>query len=1014
MKKTTLIYILLIVALFPLCLWSQEKPMISYTEDDGLANNDVRDVNKDLQGYLWIATGNGLSKFDGDKFVNFHTSDGLPGNMVWAVAHDEKNRKYVACYRSGLAIMENDKVIKVLHINGKKNDRIRKLYYSNQHHLLFLGTDYGIYALKDTTFNLLSYPNCPDGQSSILAILENDGVIYFTDYPDISQHNNGGLFRIDINDKEIQKSKVTKIISNQCAFAVTALNHSVYTNCGYDIYQYLPEDKTIEIIAKTDSLYLTWAMSPITGNKILLGGAGEEAFLSGIKTLDTSTHQISSISAGSETSYVQNLISDEHEGQVWVCTESGLKCLNESPFEIYTNIDKSKIIDISVIHDSLFVLTSDNIWLYKDGVQKILYDKKYLFKKIKERSNAYSLEVREGVELNQEFIKNRFFEKDIKLISFNSDGERNNLVTYLGSLSFPDLKSYLPIRTSNFITNDTGGLFWSPKYHNLEYFPSIKTSSSYHEFSINKPVKDIVKIIKSKGTIFLASIFNGLYAIKGNIILQINSSNSRLDDMLSDLESDNNGEIWCISKTGNLFHVGLKDSLTIIQTFNHQNSKIIGEDYKWIKFIKNYLYLGTNKGLNKIPISQLQNSSIDSVFFYNKNNGYEYISADSPRSDNQGNIYVFNQDKVIKISDNITQIPQRNIVFTEVRFDNKLGQINLLNNRKLPGFIKNIRVIFKILKLPNSNNIRYRYRINESEWNDGNTISLQSLKSGNYKISCEAKDLETSMVYSDSLAFKIDKPIWLSWWFLLLFLIALTTIIYLTIHVRFERIAQRKEEKASLTREIAELHIQSLQSQMNPHFIFNSLNSIQNFILSNKIKDAVNYLATLGSLIRINLEHVSEEYISLTDEITFLEQFIKIEKLRFKDVLNVSFNCNITNTDKLFIPPMLIQPLIENSIKYGSSSGKQVRSIQVEFSLDQDLLIASVTDNGIGRDRSMAEISHDHKSFGLKLIKERLELLNKKNNTSKFQIIITDLYKKEEPIGTKVQIIAPQYNQKQS
>jgi len=1005
------IYIFLILCLSPFSLWSQEKPIISFTEDDGLANNDVRDVNKDLQGYLWIATGNGLSKFDGDKFVNFHTSDGLPGNMVWAVAHDEKNRIFVACYRSGLAIMENDKVVKVLHINGKKNDRIRKLYYSNKHHLLFLGTDNGIYALKDTTFYLLSYPNGPDGQSSILAIMENDGAIYFTDYTDISQHNNGGLFRIDINDKEIQKSKVIKIINKGNAFALTSLHHKVYANCSCDIYRYLPEDKTIEIIAKTDSVYLTWAMTPINGNKILLGGSREEAFLSGIKSLDTSTHQISTISTESETSYVQNLISDEDEGLVWLCTETGLKCLTESTFEIYTNIDKSKIIDITVIHDSLFVLTSDKIWLYKDGVQKILYDKKYLFRKIKERSNAYALEDSEGLERNQESIKNRFFEKDIKLSGFNTDGNSNFLVTYLGCLSFPDLKFYLPMRDGHFITNDNGGLFWSPKYHNLKYFPSFRTSSVNHDFLINKPIKDILKIVKRGETIFLASIFNGLYAIKGDNILQINSSNSILDDMLSDMESDNNGEIWCISKTGSLFHVGLKDSLTIIQRFNHQNSKIIGENYKWLKFTKNYLYLGTNKGLNKIPVDQLQKSSIDSVFFYNKNNGCEYISADSPRTDNQGNIYVSNEDKVIKISNQEVKTPQKNIVFTDISIDNNPIQANILNNKHLSSDTKNIRVSFLIIKLPASKNIRYRYRINGSEWNDGNTISLQSLKSGWYDIFCEAKDLETSKVYTDSLAFKIDKPFWQSWWFLLICLSLLITIIYWIIHVRFKRLSQRKEEKDRLTREIAELHIQSLQSQMNPHFVFNSLNSIQNFILSNKIKDAVNYLATLGSLIRINLEHVSEEYISLTDEINFLKQFIKIEELRFKDLLNVTFMCHIIHTDHIFLPPMLIQPIIENSIKYGSSTGKQVRSIQIEFSFDQDLLIASVTDNGIGRNRSMAEISHDHKSFGLKLIKERLELLNKKNNTTKFQMIITDLYDKEEPIGTKVQIIAPQFNQ---
>jgi len=983
--------------------------MIFYTEDDGLANNDVRDLTKDEQGYLWIAAGNGLSKFDGNKFINFHTTDGLPGNMVWAVAHDEKNRIYAACYRSGLAIIENNKVVKVLHING--NDRIRKLYYSKQHHLLFLGTDKGIYALQDTTFYLLSYPNSP-AQSSILAILEHEGVIYFTDYTDISQKNNGGLFRIDINDQEISKSKVTRIIGNGNGYALAALDKAIYVNYGVDIYQYIPAKKTISLFAKNDSLFLTWAMASFKGNKILLGGTREEAYHSGIKILDTNTHQISNLSSESTISAINNLIVDEQEGLIWICTETGLQCMSNSPFEVIPSVDKSRIIDIKMLNDSLFVLSNDNVWLYKNGKQKIIQDKNFLFRKIKERSDDYSSKIGFNKNGNHKLIGNRFYEKDIKLIKFNSDGNRTYLITYLGSLSFPDLKSYLPINSGNFISTENSGLFWSPTYHNLLYFPSVKTSSTYHEFSINKSIRDIVKIVKKGESIILASAFNGLYVIKGNNILQLNLSNSKIDDMLTDLDADKNGEIWCTSKTGNLFHIGIKDNLTIVKTFNQGNSKIIGEIYKWLKFSGTHLYIGTNRGLNKIPVRQLQNPAIDSVFFFNQNNGYDYISADAPECDAQGNIYIFNPDKIIKISDQNIQIPQRKIVFNDVSIDNITTQLNQLNNNNLSSNTKNIRIRFLVLKYPNSKNVKYRYRINESEWNNGNEITLQSLKSGYYTITCEAQDVETSCVYSDSLVFLINKPFWLSGWFIILFVLVSITVIYMLIHSRFVLIAKRKDEKDKLNREIAELHIQSLQSQMNPHFVFNSLNSIQSYILSNKIMDAANYLSSLGKLIRINLEHISEEYISLTDEIKFLEEFINIEKLRFKEVLNITFTCKIENTDHLFLPPMLIQPLIENSIKYRSNSGKEFKSIQIEFELNQDLLIISVTDNGIGRDRSSVELNNDHKGMGLKLINERLELLNRKNGTTMFQMIIIDLFQDEIPSGTKVQIFIPQINQK--
>jgi len=1004
--RTAFIYISLIFSLLPFSLWSQEKPVISYTEDDGLANNNVRDVNKDEQGYLWIATDNGLSKFDGDKFVNFHTSDGLPGNMVWAVAHDEKNRIYVGCYRSGLAIMEDNKIVKVLHIKAPSDDCIRKLYYSIKHHLLLVGTDYGIYALKDSTLQLICHPSAPKAKSSILSIKECNDIIYFTVHTDLGSIAGCGFYKIAVNDKDISKSIITNIFSNEAGFAIEPFDKGILVSLRFQICNYLPETGRLEKFAQADSLFLTWAMASAGNNKIVLGGSSEAQFSTGIKVLNTQNHKITNSPFPIKSPNVCNIVNEPTEKETWFCTDNGLYCFKESLIEVYNSIDKTRILDITVIEDKLIVLTENNIWQIRDGQWKLLYDKKHLERMILDKSSEYDRKIVSSIP--RDFI----YQKTLKSLNFCTDNNQTYLMTYLGSISFPDFKTFLPINNGNFISKVDGTTLWIPSYHELQYFPSIKSSAQYNPYEtfVGKPIKDILKISNIGDTIYFPSYYNGIYSMVGSKVSYLNSSNSKLDDMLTDMGIDTFNKVWCISKAGNLFKIGFKDTLKIEMTFNKSNSAIVGENFKWLKFTKHYLYLGTNKGLNKIPVNQLQNSSIDSISFFNKNNGYEYISADSPQSDSHGNIYVFNQDKVIKIADQDVQTTQKNIVFTDISIDKTAVQVNSLNNKHFKSDTKDIRIGFLIIKLPNGKNIKYRYRINESEWNDGNTISLQSLKSGSYKISCEAKDLETSKVYTDSLAFMIDKPFWLSWWFLVLFLLVLITIIYFIVQIRFVRMTQSNKEKGRLTREITELHIQSLQSQMNPHFVFNSLNSIQNFILSNKIKDAVNYLATLGSLIRINLEHVSEEYISLTDEITFLEQFIKIEKLRFKEVLNVTFICSIDDTDNIFIPPMLIQPLIENSIKYGSSTGKQIRSIQIEFSLDNDLLVASVTDNGIGRDRSMVELSHDHKSLGLKLIKERLELLNKKNNTAKFQMIITDLYDKDEPTGTEVQIKAPQFN----
>jgi ligand-binding sensor domain-containing protein len=147
--------LLILLSIFNLSqqTFGQQKPFTLFTEDDGLANNGVRSITKDREGILWLGTENGLSKYDGQKFINIRKSDGLPGNRVWAVESDQKGKIYAACYNSGLAVIENSKVSRVIHLKSKFHDSFRQLYYSVNFQMLFVGTDFGIYVLKDSTLS---------------------------------------------------------------------------------------------------------------------------------------------------------------------------------------------------------------------------------------------------------------------------------------------------------------------------------------------------------------------------------------------------------------------------------------------------------------------------------------------------------------------------------------------------------------------------------------------------------------------------------------------------------------------------------------------------------------------------------------------------------------------------------------------------------------------------------------------------------------------------------------------
>jgi sensor histidine kinase YesM len=177
--------------------------------------------------------------------------------------------------------------------------------------------------------------------------------------------------------------------------------------------------------------------------------------------------------------------------------------------------------------------------------------------------------------------------------------------------------------------------------------------------------------------------------------------------------------------------------------------------------------------------------------------------------------------------------------------------------------------------------------------------------------------------------------------------------------------------------------MKALHAQMNPHFIFNSLNSIREMILNNENKEASRYLSKFAHLIRVTLDQSGQAFISLRNTIDYLERYIEMEKIR-----NTHFHCRISidpdlELDETILPPMLIQPFIENAIWHGTSFDHKYIDIHVQFKKEKSQLVCIVDDNGIGIDKSLSrkiETERTHHSVGISNIKSRIQLLNKKHN----------------------------------
>jgi len=187
-------------------------------------------------------------------------------------------------------------------------------------------------------------------------------------------------------------------------------------------------------------------------------------------------------------------------------------------------------------------------------------------------------------------------------------------------------------------------------------------------------------------------------------------------------------------------------------------------------------------------------------------------------------------------------------------------------------------------------------------------------------------------------------------------------------------------QKLESQKQFSELEMQALRAQMNPHFIFNCLSSINSFILKNKTEEASDYLTKFSRLIRMVLNNSKRAFISLEDELETLGLYLEMERLRFKDSFEYSFTYNNSvEVSNIFIPPLLLQPFAENAIWHGLMHKQEKGFLNFNFSAEEKFLTCIINDNGIGREKAellKSKSAEKQKSMGLKITTDRLSLLN--------------------------------------
>jgi signal transduction histidine kinase len=368
-------------------------------------------------------------------------------------------------------------------------------------------------------------------------------------------------------------------------------------------------------------------------------------------------------------------------------------------------------------------------------------------------------------------------------------------------------------------------------------------------------------------------------------------------------------------------------------------------------------------------------------------------------------IKVFNHDLVLP--QNLNSVAQITLRYDQSFFTVGFSTLSYIQNQK--------------------NQYAYRLVNFSNDWVlCGNTplAAFTNVPPGEYKLQIKGANYEGVWSEVRSLKIIITPPFWQTWWFRGLIVILGSAILYAIYRYRLEQQtlksrletqeALRSQREAEYQQRIAQTEISALRAQMNPHFIFNCLNSIQYYTARNEADIASEYLTKFARLIRLVLENSRSEKVTLANELETVRLYIDMEAMRFQQKVRYQINVALdVDTDTIQIPPLLVQPFVENAIWHGLMHKKEGGNVQVNVQLpvgNGHLLRIEVLDDGVGRVKAAefkSKSAIKQKSFGMQVTAERIKLINQLYQTNT-EVEVIDLSNSEgKSVGTKVIINIP-------
>ncbi|MDX1479909.1 MAG: histidine kinase, partial [Saprospiraceae bacterium] len=457
---------------------------------------------------------------------------------------------------------------------------------------------------------------------------------------------------------------------------------------------------------------------------------------------------------------------------------------------------------------------------------------------------------------------------------------------------------------------------------------------------------------------------------------------------LLDVEEGLDGHLWISSfrQVGKFARAG--DSLIMVERYLVRDGLASSEVHELHCDQTGRIWLFTTNGINAIDPGTRE------IRYFGTNQGLPQVFID-PRQiieTSKGEIITVNSNGIIiyhpdslwhSLSPESVPVALKAIRVNGQEIGSEVN-VCYLEQIRVPMGKNVVDIAFQGLAYPRDELVRYSYRLDPDQpWIDigsNKLVTLPDMKPGRYSFQVKAA-APSSQAPITSLVIHVPTPLYQQVWFIIGVLVVMGLIIYLWYRSRIRRIRREEAEKTRINKRFAELELKALRSQMNPHFMFNSLNSIKDYILHAQPEKAAEYLSDFAHLIRMILQHSREKTVTLHQELETLMLYIELEQMRFEH--SFDFNCIVDDgidMHDVHIPPMLLQPYIENAIWHGLMHKEGQGLLILEFRRQGTSVLCIVDDNGVGRQRA-AELKSlsatRYKSMGMGITRDRIEIMNR-------------------------------------